>query len=97
MRDAGLTEQDTFSPANQRAMAIALMIGTKQPALSAYLNGRSDNLDAAHQAIANEWASIQGPSGSGSYDGDAAGNFAHTDGEKIRQLLIQMRAEMLGE
>ena len=97
MRDAGLTEQDTFSPENQRAMAVALMIGTKQPALSAYINGRSDNLDAAHQAIANEWASIQGPSGAGSYDGDGAGNFAHTDGNEIRQLLVQMRAEMLGE
>lgn len=63
MRDAGLSEQDTFSPENQRAMAMALIIGTKQPALAAYINGTSDNLHAAHQAIANEWASIQGPSG----------------------------------
>lgn len=97
MRDAGLSEQDIFSPQNQRSMAMALVMGTKQPALAAYINGTSDNLDAAHQAIANEWASIQGPSGKGSYDGDSAGNFAHTDGNQVRQLLIQVRNEVSGK
>ncbi len=97
MRDAGLSSTDKFSPRNQRAMAMALMIGTKQPALAAYLNGTSDDLNAAHQAIANEWASIQGPSGRGSYDGDSAGNYAGTSGDAVKQLLIAARYEISGK
>lgn len=97
MKDAGLSPTDKFSPRNQRAMAMALMIGTKRPELAAYLNGTSDDLNAAHQAIANEWASIQGPSGRGSYDGDSAGNYASTSGDAVRQLLIKARSEISGK
>ena len=97
MKDAGLSSTDKFNPRNQRAMAMALMIGTKRPALAAYLNGTSDDLNAAHQALANEWASVKGPSGRGSYDGDSAGNYASTSGDAVRQLLIKARTEISGK
>ena len=71
------------------------MTGTKRPRLAAYLNGTSDDLNAAHEDLSLEWASVQGPSGIGAYDGDSAGNFAHTSGDEIRQLLIQARKENL--
>ena len=96
VKDAGLSKDDIFSPANQRRMAFALMTaGNKRPRLAAYLNGSSDDLNAAHEDLSLEWASVQGPSGIGAYDGDSAGNFAHTSGDEIRQLLIQARKENL--
>ena len=95
MRDAGLTESDVFSPANQVKMLFALMYKSKRPRLAAYLNGTSDDLNAAHEDLSLEWASIQGPSGAGSYDYDSAGNYAHTSGAQARQLLIQAREENL--
>ena len=95
LKDSGLSTEDRFSPENQRKMAFALMTGTKRPRLAAYLNGTSDDLNAAHEDLSLEWASVQGPSGRGAYDGDSAGNFAHTSGDSIRQLLIQAREENL--
>ena len=96
VKDSGLSKDDIFSPDNQRKLALALIVGgNKRPRLAAYLNGSSDNLDAAHEDLALEWASVQGPSGRGAYDGDSAGNYAHTSGTEIRNLLIQMREENL--
>ena len=95
LKDSGLSTEDKFSPENQRRMAFALMTGTKRPRLAAYLNGSSDDLNAAHEDLSLEWASVQGPSGRGAYDGDSAGNYAHTSGDSIRKLLIQAREENL--
>ena len=97
MTAAGLTPGDTFNPANQVKMFWGYVLrSNKQPALREYLWGRSNNLDAAHRAIAGEWAGLQGPSGRGHYDGDSAGNWASVKAAQVRQALIDARRAITG-
>ena len=97
MTSAGLTPSDTFSPANQVKMFWGYVLrSNKQPALREYLWGRSNNLDAAHRAIASEWAGLQGPSGRGNYDGDSSGNYATVKAALVRQALIDARRAISG-
>ena len=97
MNAAGLTPNDQFSPANQVKMFWGYVLrSNKQPALREYLWGRSNDLTAAHKALANEWAGIQGPSGRGHYDGDSAGNRASVKAEQARQALIAARRAITG-
>lgn len=94
---AGLSPSDVFSPANQVRMFWGYVLrSNKQPALREYLWGRSDNLNAAHAALANEWAGMQGPSGRGHYDNDKAGNYASVKAEKVRRALIAARRAISG-
>jgi hypothetical protein len=89
---AGLPPGAPMSPGNQQKMFWAYMLNSdKRPELRDYLAGRSNNLDAAHRALANEWAAVQGPSGRGSYDGDSAGNMASIGAAKVRKALIRAR------
>lgn len=86
-----------FSAEVQDWLAMALILaGRKRPALTAYLRGQSDDLDAAQLELAKEWASIPGPDGRGFYDGDAAGNMATVKTEKVRTALIASRAALGG-
>lgn len=95
-REAGLSPDAPFSPENQNRMAMALMLGSKRPRLRAYLRGESNNLDAAHQDLSLEWASVAGPNGRGAYDGDSAGNFAGIRPGPVRQALIEARRIISG-
>ena len=94
-REAGLSPGDQMSPENQNKMAMALVVGTKRPALAAYVTGKSNNLNAAHYDIAREWAALQAPNGRGMYDGDKAGNMASIPAAKVQAMLIQARQEYL--
>jgi len=94
-REAGLSPGDRMSPENQNKMAMALIVGTKRPALAAYVTGKSNNLNAAHYDIAREWAALQAPNGRGMYDGDRAGNMASIPAAKVQAMLIQARQEYL--
>jgi hypothetical protein len=94
-REAGLPANAPFTPENQNRMAMALVLGSKRPALAAYITGKSDNLNAAHRDIALEWASLEGPSGRGMYDGDKAGNRASVTASRVRAMLQQARREYL--
>lgn len=91
--DSGLSRSDIFSPENQDKMGIALLIGRKRPALSAYLTGRSDDLYTAHLQFAMEWASIPHPGTGRSYYG-GANRSGHTN-EEVSAALQQARAEYL--
>ena len=62
-----------------------------RPSLAAYLTGQSDDLNAAHEELALEFAAIQGPDGKGMYDNDNAGNYATIDAMAVRQTLINAR------
>ena len=95
-REAGLPASAPFSPDNQNRMAIALLTGTKRPALARYLKGQSDDLNAAHWEVAREWAALQAPNGRGVYDGDRAGNKGGIPAAQVRQMLIQARREISG-
>lgn len=95
-REAGLSPAAPFSPANQDKMAMALLTGSKRPALANYLTGRSNDLNAAHWEVAREWAALQAPNGRGVYDGDSAGNRASIPAARVREMLIQARRGISG-
>jgi len=96
-REAGLSPSDPMSPENQNKMAMALVTGSKRPALAAYVTGKNNNLNAAHYDIAREWAALQAPNGRGMYDGDKAGNMASVPAAKVRAMLIEARQQYLSQ
>jgi hypothetical protein len=96
-RESGLPPSAPFTPENQNRMAMALITGSKRPALAAYITGRSNNIDKAHWDIASEWAALQAPNGRGVYDGDKAGNRASIPASRVRAMLEQARREYLSQ
>ncbi len=89
---SGLNKDDIMTPENQDRLFWGMLLsGRKRPSLAAYLTGQSDNLNAAHEDLALEFAAIQGPDGKGMYDNDKAGNFARIDANLVRQALINAR------
>ena len=93
---AGLADNANFSSLNNQSRAFwGLLLNTnKRPALKAYLLGESNDINAAHLDLANEFAAIEGPSGKGSYDGDSAGNKANTKASQVRAALQQARNDL---
>jgi muramidase (phage lysozyme) len=92
---AGLPMNAKFNPANQDKMAIAYMVeGTKRSKLAAYIKGQSDDINAAHTDIANEWAALAGPSGRGMYDYDGT-NKASIKADTVRRALMEARRAYL--
>jgi hypothetical protein len=94
-REAGLSPNAPMTPENQNKMAMALIVGSKRPDLAAYVTGRSNDINAAHRDIANEWAALQGPNGRGMYDGDKAGNMASIPAARVRAALQEARRAYL--
>jgi hypothetical protein len=94
---AGLSPDAPMSGNNQTAMFWAYVLKSdKRPDLRDYLNGKNNNLNAAHNALAYEWAAIQDPTGRGKYDGDSAGNRASIDYRRVREALIRARQAING-
>lgn len=54
----GLTGNEKFTPQLQEHIFANYLIGDKRPAIRDYLNGKSDNLDAALLALSQEWSSV---------------------------------------
>jgi len=94
-KEAGLSPNALMTPENQNRMGMALILGSKRPALAKYIRGESDDLNAAHLAIASEWAALQGPSGRGVYDGDKGGNMASIPAAQVRASLQEARRAYL--
>ena len=89
---SGLSKDDIMTPENQDRLFWGMLLsGRKRPSLAAYLTGQSDDLNAAHEDLALEFAGIQGPDGKGMYDNDKAGNFARIDANLVREALINAR------
>ena len=91
-----------FNEDAQTELAINYLIyGSKRPELAAYLNGESDDIDAAMLATAKEWASFPCPDsyndkkglphGTGYYDGDSAGNNAAGGPERVTKIRTQLQ------
>ena len=94
---AGLSPDAPMSPANQTAMFWALILkSNKRPTLRDYLLGKNNDVNGAHTDLSLEWAAVQGPSGRGAYDGDAAGNYASIQAARVRQALIKARQAITG-
>lgn len=94
---AGIPDNANFNNLNTQSKAFwGLILNTdKRPALRDYLLGQSNDINAAHEELALEFAAIAGPSGKGSYDGDSAGNMANTKSADVRKALEQARAELM--
>ena len=89
---SGLSKDDIMTPENQDRLFWGMLLsGRKRPSLAAYLTGQSDDLNAAHEDLALEFAAIQGPDGKGMYDNDNAGNYATIDAMAVKQTLINAR------
>ena len=89
---SGLNKDDIMTPENQDRLFWGMLLsGRKRPSLAAYLTGQSDDLNAAHEDLALEFAAIQGPDGKGMYDNDKAGNYARIDANLVRESLIAAR------
>ena len=89
---AGLEADSIMTPAVQDRLFWGMILsGKKRPALTDYLEGRSDDLKAAQKDLAYEFAAIQGPDGVGMYDNDSAGNYATIKSDLVKQVLINAR------
>ena len=93
---AGIADNANFNSLKNQSKAFwGLLLNTdKRPALRAYLLGQSNDINAAHLDLANEFAAIEGPSGRGSYDGDSSGNQANTKASAVRAALQQARKDL---
>ena len=91
VKRAGFSEDTVMTPDNQDLLAIELIEGgTKRPVLSSYLNGTSDDVYAAAEDLAKEWAAVKTSKGTSAYEG-VAGNSGSISQDRIVQLLMQIR------
>jgi len=90
----GVSVNEFFTPDVQEKLFMHLIYKRKN--LTDYIEGRSDNIEAAVNDLAAEFASLPTTSGIGRYDNDKAGNKA-TGGlervEKIKSILMSIRGE----
>ena len=94
-RQLGLSDSTVMSKEVQDRLAIQLMTGSKRPRLAAYLNGSSNDLDAALDDLALEWASVATAGGGTAYP-NVGGNAASISRGSARQQLIQLRNALTG-
>lgn len=93
--EIGLSDSTVMSPDTQDKLAIQLMVGgKKRPRLAAYLQGRNNNIDAALDDLALEWASVASASGGSAYAG-VGNNAASISRGSARQQLVQLRQQLL--
>lgn len=81
----GLKVDDKFDSATQDRIYTDYLAGSKRPQIGGYVTGKSDNLDAAHKAMAQEWASVA-YHGRGIYDGDGVNHASVSDQAAIHSL-----------
>ena len=94
-REAGIGSNTVMSPEIQDRLAIQLMTGTKRPRLAAYLSGKTNNVDAALDDLALEWASVATRSGGTAYP-NVGGNAASISRGSAREQLIKLRNALIG-
>jgi hypothetical protein len=89
---ANLSPTDKMTPENQLKMFWGYVLNSnKRPILRDYLLGKNNDVDAAQNELAYEWAAVKDPSGRGKYNGDKGGNRASIDAQKARNALIAAR------
>jgi hypothetical protein len=89
---ANLSPTDKMTPENQLKMFWGYVLNSnKRPILRDYLLGKNNDVDAAQNELAYEWAAVKDPSGRGKYDRDKAGNRASIDAQKARNALMAAR------
>ena len=86
---SGMAETKLFDENTQNLLALEL-IRTSAPAAYRYVQGQSNDLDAAINELARQWASLPKTSGITAYAG--TGNFASHSVDSVGQVLQQVRA-----
>jgi hypothetical protein len=94
-RELGLSDSTVMTPEVQGRLAVQLMVGTKRPRLAAYLKGESNDIGAALDDLALEWASVHTRGGGTAYP-TVGGNAASIPRSRAHQVLQQARAAYLG-
>lgn len=80
---------DNFTPEVQDRLMAALVL-YKRPTIIAYLQGSHNNVAAAVDALAREWACVEYRHGRGYYDG-YGGNRASISRQEVAQLLQSIK------
>jgi muramidase (phage lysozyme) len=92
--ELGLSDSTVMTPEVQSRLAVQLMVGSKRPRLAAYLKGQSNDLNAAADDLALEWASVSTRGGGTAYAG-IGNNAASISRSSAQQMLQQARAAYL--
>lgn len=66
-----LKSNTPMTPEVQDRIFAEYYLGKKRPAIADYIRGKSNNLGAAADAFASEWASAEGTNGKGKYKGNS--------------------------
>jgi hypothetical protein len=89
---ANLSPTDKMTPENQLKLFWGYVLNSdKRPILRDYLLGKNNDVNAAQNELAFEWAAVQDPNGRGKYDGDKGGNKASIGAQKARNALMAAR------
>ena len=89
---ANLSPTDKMTPENQLKMFWGYVLNSdKRPILRDYLLGKNNDVNAAQNELAFEWAAVKDPTGRGKYDRDKAGNMASIDAQRARNALMAAR------
>ena len=92
MKKLNLSPDQKFTPELQDYIAAHYLTGSKRPNLDAYVTGRSNNLNAAINDAAYEWAALQMTNGVGAHD-KVGGNKATVPPNITAQILMNARAK----
>lgn len=94
VKKLGLTGSEKFDSGLQDRIFSEYLVGSKRSAIKDFLTGASDNIYAAMQAAAKEWASVADPAtGKSFYDG-VGNNRASISVAQLEQALRNTRAAM---
>ena len=91
---SGISQNTMFDVSTQNFLAVEL-IRTSATTAYRYVQGQSDDLDAAMNELALEWASLPTTSGGTAYPG--TGNAASHEIDSVRQVLKEARAKFLAK
>jgi len=97
MKAAGLGTNTKFSIDAQDRMFWARIMNSIRPNVKNYILGKSDDIDAALEDIAMEFAAAPMANGKGFYDGDERGNKAIIDLDTLRDTLKLARKSISGK
>lgn len=97
MKAAGLGTNTKFSIDAQDRMFWARIMNSIRPNVKNYILGKSDDIDAALEDIAMEFAAAPMANGKGFYDNDERGNKAIIDLDTLRDTLKLARKSISGK
>ena len=90
VKKLGISTSERFTPELQERFFTEFLAGKKRPAIGNYIRGKSENIDAAINSAAYEWAALQLTSGRGYYD-KVGTNHASISPDRVKAVLVKAR------